>query len=239
MKNLKIAAIALFCVVGPIHAKANTSPVDRITIQSRHMSTGIDPEANVVILRKGKTFHQAHRSIDPRLIAALVLAVEEPAIATPQLANLGINETSLKSFREFADSPKARQAKEKEWFDCSFADLGAVENLLPSLFHSAVSDDFGAVDVHIAFADGSVVSITSNSHYEFMLPWSVERDGRTTVTYNADISRTIVPLLPKKAANRERLAGERLSEDLVGEVYLNFKRSGGTPCAKTAAEAQD
>jgi hypothetical protein len=236
MKNLATAVVALFWIVGPVHARESASPVDRVTIQSRHMSTAIDPEANVVILRKGKGFHHGHRSVDPRFIAALVSAVEEPAIAAPQLVNLGITEASLKSLREFADSP-LRKAKEKEWFDCSFADLSAVEKLLPSLFSFDATDDYGVVKVQITFADGSVMSITSGSHYEFMLPWKVERDGRTTVSYNADISRALVPLLPKKAANRERLAGEMFREDLVGEVYRKFRSSGGAPCSKKSAEA--
>jgi hypothetical protein len=238
MKNLKIAAIALFCGVGPIHAKGNTNPVDRITIQSRHMSTAIDPEANVAILRKGKAFHQGHRSVDPRVIAALVSAVEEPAVVGPQLQNLGVTATSLKSLRE-AGEPSWLGAKEKEWFDCSFADLGNVEKLLPPLFKSGATDDYGSVEVRITFADGSVASIRSDSHYEFMLPWKIERDGRTTVTYNADIARALVPLLPKKAANRERLAGERLAEDLVSEVHRDYKNADGRPCNRKAAEVRN
>jgi hypothetical protein len=212
--------------------------VERITIHSRHGGTAIDPEASVVIVRKGKAFRQGHRSVDPQVIAALVSAIEEPAVASPQLENLGITDPSLEILRE-TGKPPWHGAKEKAWFDCSFADRSAVEKLLPSLFSFGVTDDYGSVEVLITFADGSATSITSDSHYEFMLPWKVERGGRTTATFNADIARAIVPLLPKKAANRGRLAGDSLNKDLVSEAYRNFKSSGGASCAKTATKVRD
>ena len=47
-----------------------------------------------------------------------------------------------------------------------------------------------------------------------MLPWKIELRGTTHVTFNANISRALVALLPKNAVNRSRISGEGLLDIL-------------------------
>jgi hypothetical protein len=47
-----------------------------------------------------------------------------------------------------------------------------------------------------------------------MLPWKVEFGGATHITYNANISRALTAILPKKTVNRPRISGEGLLDVL-------------------------
>jgi hypothetical protein len=61
-----------------------------------------------------------------------------------------------------------------------------------------------------------------------MLPWKIESDGATHETFNANISRALAALLPKKTVNRPRISGEGLQEivrksvDRAVEPQLNL-----------------
>jgi hypothetical protein len=55
-----------------------------------------------------------------------------------------------------------------------------------------------------------------------MLPWRLSRDG-AEVAYNADISRAIAALMPEKATNRARLAGEGFANALGNAVLMDVE----------------
>jgi hypothetical protein len=61
-----------------------------------------------------------------------------------------------------------------------------------------------------------------------MLPWKLSRNGETS--YNADISRAIAALMPKKTVNRERLAGQEfaanLAESMMRYIESDWKLLG-------------
>ncbi|MEP6902359.1 MAG: hypothetical protein ABJA66_11450 [Actinomycetota bacterium] len=57
-----------------------------------------------------------------------------------------------------------------------------------------------------------------------MLPWEIVRNGKTTKTYNANISRAIVALLPKKFANKKRVSGEDLRSVLATFVMRYIEK---------------
>jgi hypothetical protein len=56
-----------------------------------------------------------------------------------------------------------------------------------------------------------------------MLPWEVVRRGRKVKTYNADIARAVVALIPKEFVNRDRLSGENLDRRLAEEVMFEIR----------------
>ena len=61
-----------------------------------------------------------------------------------------------------------------------------------------------------------------------MIPWKIIRGETTTVTYNADISRALLALLPEKFTNREALSDENeyatgLLQELAGDTGNQVK----------------
>jgi hypothetical protein len=51
-----------------------------------------------------------------------------------------------------------------------------------------------------------------------MLPWKIELGGATHITFNANISRALAAMLPKKTVNRPRISGEGLLDILSTAV---------------------
>jgi hypothetical protein len=64
--------------------------------------------------------------------------------------------------------------------------------------------------VLVTLTNGSTLLATTHSQWPFLLPWIVEDGDKPRKAYNADISRAAAALLPEKATNRSRLAGDDL-----------------------------
>ncbi len=226
MSHWTIILGAMICLANPTLAERATSqsPVARITIKSRHMSTAIDPEANITIEAKGRTFSSGHHRVAPEAVAALVSAIDEEELVAPRLANLGITEAWLKSELTSQASAIPFSLQQDQRFAQSFCDSANIERVLPELYRFDATDDHGKVDAVVAFGDRTEVTISSSSHYEFMLPWTIVRNGVSTKTYNANISRAIASFLPKRAANRARLNGLYLSLYLAEIVASDLRR---------------
>jgi hypothetical protein len=56
-----------------------------------------------------------------------------------------------------------------------------------------------------------------------MLPWKPEEEGRSSETFNRNISLALVNLLPEGATNRERLSGDDLPLALAGAVMEDIE----------------
>jgi hypothetical protein len=97
-------------------------------------------------------------------------------------------------------------------------------------------DDYPSVEVVVTFEDGSSVEANSHLWYEFMLPWKLSRNHETS--YNADISRALAALMPKKATNRERLAGQgfdaALAKTVMSYIDADWKLLDAGKRAETA-----
>jgi hypothetical protein len=72
--------------------------------------------------------------------------------------------------------------------------------------------------LQFTFEDGSIAIVSSNSQQPFMLPWKVELGRATYITYNANVSRALAALMPKKTVNRSRISGEGLKDILKTEI---------------------
>jgi hypothetical protein len=68
-------------------------------------------------------------------------------------------------------------------------------------------DDYPDVSIVWIQVDGTTVEASTECQAPLMLPWKVRRNGRTAITWNADISRSLAALLPYGFTNKRRLAG--------------------------------
>jgi hypothetical protein len=218
----------IFCSLPLILFGASTSlaantpeAVREVTIKSNWGGLGTAQETEVTIHQKNGKYYIGRKLVNSDMVEALVSALNEPAIADPDFANLGLtpewlkdNATSaaVKSAANFVDAAQ----NQKDLFIKSFNDPEVLHKVVPGLFHFVRTDDYPSAKVVVTFDDGSSLSAESHAWYEFMLPWKLSRNGETS--YNADISRAVAALMPKKATNRERLAGQGLDAALAESV---------------------
>lgn len=162
-------------------------------------------------------------------VMALVTAVASPALLKPELSNLGISSACLadhapNAARTVGSLGEPNDARQQEFFRRSFTDLNLIGTLLPRIVGTSWTDDPVWVRVKIKFADGKTWTAETRNQPSFMLPWTVQRDGESLQTFNADISRAVAILLPKGVVNRERLAGAGLDDLVVRAIELTIKR---------------
>ena len=143
-------------------------------------------------------------------VLALVKAVGSPALLAPGVANLGISsawlaERAANAARTVGSLGEPNDAKQQEFFRSSFTDLSLIGTLLPRIVGTSWTDDPVWVRVKIKFTDGMTWTAETRSQPSFMLPWTVQRNGESFTTFNADIPRAVATLLPKGAVNQERV----------------------------------
>lgn len=165
----------------------------------------------------------------PSDVSALVKAVGAPVLLQPQLANLGISSAWLR--QRAADAAKTvgslgepNDARQQEFFRKSFTDVNVIGALLPRVVGTSWTDDPVWVRIKIQFGDGKTWTAETRNQASFMLPWTVQRDGESFKTFNADIPKAVATLLPKGSMNRERLAGAGLEELIVRALEPTIKK---------------
>jgi hypothetical protein len=118
------------------------------------------------------------RGTDSR-VAALLRAIEQPAMRAPVAGNLQI----------------------------PLGGHSAAE-LQDAYFHRYFTDTADAITVRIRLKNGRTVSIVSNSQMPLMLPWVTYGLDNPAVTFDARLSRAIIALLPKSAPSYALLSGQ-------------------------------
>jgi hypothetical protein len=188
---------------------------------------GTSQKALTAIHRKGNGFVSSGKSVSAAQVQALVVALSAASAANPDMANLGVTPEWLKEKvgsqhpRDLSQATETT-ANQQRMFNDSFANLDLIAKVLPTLFTYTKFDDYPFSKVEVVFEDGSKLTAESHSYYVFMLPWKI--DGEKSETYNADISRAIASLLPKKTVNKERLEGDELGSQLTDAVMQSIER---------------
>ena len=83
----------------------------------------------------------------------------------------------------------------------SLSDPDVVEKVVPTLFDYVILDAYFYARVAVTFEDGSTLEASTTSPCPMALPWEVTAGGRRTKTYNANISRALAWLTPRKAGH--------------------------------------
>jgi hypothetical protein len=226
MNQHSTAVIVLCCVLSPVSMAAEHA-VAKVVIRSSWAGWSVAPETNIIIEADAGGYRRGRDQIEPRLVDALVSATQEGPLPQPDSLNLGVTEAWLKtkapSLTASDLSWDAATPSQKQFFISSFSDIATVKAVLPSLYNFIRMDDYSSVQVEVDYVDGTTVSVSSCTPYQFLLPWKVVRGTETTTTYNADISRAVAALMPRKATNRARLNGEGLDRDLADAVSQKIK----------------
>ncbi|MEZ5428920.1 MAG: hypothetical protein R2747_21925 [Pyrinomonadaceae bacterium] len=227
MKNLFFALT--FLLFASVCLSAQIRDVREIRITSTWGGLGKPEKSELIITRKSKGYFVGGEKIEKRLIDDLLQAIDQPEMTNFDPANLGITQEWLdanaqKGIEEYASYSFSTGAKnQQDLYYSTFRDMSAIEKILPSVLRGGWTDDYPRFGVEITETDSTKTIVGSDEQPLFMLPWEIIKNGRTVHTYNADISRSLVALLPKKFTNRKRLAGESLNRELAQAVMWHIK----------------
>jgi len=152
-------------------------------------------------------------------VTRLVKALQAPAMRTPELSNLGITPAWLEQYIDKAAKSergmmRGGDERQQALYRKSFTDLNLIKRLLPRIIGSRWTDDSVWVHVTVKFASSESWTAETQALTPFTLPWSCKVAGKTMRTYNADISRAVVALMPEKTMERYRISGEGLEESI-------------------------
>jgi len=226
---------------------AADSVVQRITIESAWGGLGETQRTKLVIRNDDGTFHLGRKRIASALVDAFIEATQESPATGPSLQSLDITDTWLND--EADQAPKQsgwwmlRQGfpAQKKLFRESFTDGTLVAKVVPTLFTFVGFDDYPSVEVSIIRSDGSITTVASHSYYQYMLPWKISTGDTTISTFNRRLSLAIAALMPPKATNRGRLAGQgfavALAEAVMREIEGKWKLLGTEEKAPAAIAA--
>jgi hypothetical protein len=224
LSALFVVAAFLVSDGSAVLAEDGSSVAREIKIESDWGGLGPSQHTEVIVRRKNGKYYRGHKSVDPRLVEELVSALKQPAVKEPDFVNLGVTpqwrkenavRAAVKARENFVDGAQNQQ----DLYVKSFNDDALMGKVLTGMFRTIRTDDYPSVKVEVTLEDGSVLTAMSHSWDDFMLPWGVS--GNEGGTFNADISRAVAALMPKKATNRERLAGEGFDADLA-EAVLRY-----------------
>ena len=207
-----------------VGASAQSAGVRQVQISSRWGGLGTPAASELTITKDGSKFRLNGQTVDPSLLDSLVSALKEPDIPQIDLANLGITKEWLVAnhagpYMQYQAGPETRAQNQRALYQGKLEDPAFIAPLLSREYTSGFhTDDYPSVQVKLDFDDGSSATLSSHSQQPFMLPWKVEIGGATRTTYNANISRALTSLLPKKTVNLPRIAGEGLLDILRDDV---------------------
>ena len=227
---LFLAAACAAPRVAGVSAQDGSSAAREIKIESRWGGLGSLEQTEVLIRRKNEKYYRGRKSVDSHLVEELVSALKHPSIPAPDFANLGITPqwikesavpAAMKARGSFSDGAQNQQ----DLYVKSINDEALMRKVVDGMFQFVRTDDYPSVKVEVTLEDGSVLTAATHTWYEFMLPWKVSTNEQAT--YNANISRAVAALMPKKATNRDRLAGEEfdtsLSEAVMRYIETDWK----------------
>jgi hypothetical protein len=180
------------------------------------------------------------RPVPMQDVTSLLQVLAAPPMPHAELLNLGItepwlNESAGRALR--GETGCAFTPEHKALLTSKFTDLQAVKTFLPDLLQPGTNDDSPWMDIVILKNGETVWQLASRSQSElFMLPWAINGPKKSFTTYNADVSRALARLLPKKFVNRDRMAGAALEHELGSRVARRFlgicEAAACHPCPK-------
>lgn len=209
----------IFAIGSCIHAQ---SPLRSLKVQSSWAGLGRPAHSEFYVERKGDGFASGNRPVSSDALNMLLSAVAEASISKPTAANLDITPKWLRSQADDAGSNASRLyyrealPEQKELFQAAFVNERTLPHRLKRVYENSHTDDYPHMRLQFTLANGSAITLTTDSQNPYMLPWAITANGTTKETYNARISRALVSLLPSRFTNRARLTDEGLSR-MIGE----------------------
>ncbi len=212
-----IAALTLLTAL-PAHA-ASLAPKglpSAIHIAAAWDTIGDRKESQVTVVIEDGHAKRGADDVPIALVQNLLTALDEPPMARPALANLGITSAWLAAqsndaLKAYDAGPPERTKQQEANFLAQFENLKNATQWMNEQNSGQMirTDDYPEEDVELAWPDGSTYKLSSSSQSVFMIPWKTGPAQATN--FNAGISRAIAALLPNDTLNRYRLGGESLA----------------------------
>jgi hypothetical protein len=166
-------------------------------------------------------------------VERLIAAIQEPIISTIDQIHLGFSEDWLAANAEetfslyralfgyrhlshWIEQTAIKRFKEKE----------VVARALESHYRNVTEDDRPEMQVVILLENGDSLVVKSRAQHDYMIPWTVtDSDCADVLTYNRNISISLLALLPEEFANQKLLSGIYLSVSLMDWI-VKFVQKG-------------
>jgi hypothetical protein len=222
---VKTTAIAFLIAIWLSVPLAQALQVESITVDSAWGGLGKPSHSTLLIRREADHYLADGRVIRQVQVTALLDAIGQPTLPTPNAGNLGLTRQWLREHEDQAGDHanyidyKAGSKQQRELFISAFTDERTIQQRLNSIYGSFHTDDYPHITINLKFVDGSSFEIRSNSQHPFMIPWELSRNAVVTATYNGHISEALVDLLPAGFTNRNALtSGDQYADGLAAEL---------------------
>ncbi len=84
------------------------------------------------------------------------------------------------------------------------------------------TDDYPHTELILSFKGGRSIRVLSTSQQAMLIPWTIESDGKTVVTFAPELPHAIAALLPGNFCNRYRIGEESALQAIAEEAYLKL-----------------
>jgi hypothetical protein len=211
--------------------------VTEVDLTCTHMGWG-SKTGKLTIVKASDGFTANGKKVADNHMEEFLDAVASPAIAELSLVNLGITpewvEANASAILEGIEAAKYGKfvgncsERQKDFFNDHVKTPSTIEKAVQDYYlRTFWTGDYPQITVEISFTAGRSIRLTSSAQQQFMIPWSIERNEMSSVTYNADISRALSTLMPVDFLHRERLDGNlvKMLTDRLSSSTADLGRS--------------
>ena len=231
MTLLLVVLLADLAAAAPPAPPVRNQLPEGVTIQVTQ-SEGFGANSRIDIRRTPRGFSDGTRTIDEPLLRALVASATAAPVPTVDALRLRVDPAALRRAGAGSRSPACSQryrmvggAEPKQLPPKARARLVErlcdPKNLSQLLAKLAAGewDELPSIEVDLTLRDGEHVLLHSGKQVPLMLPWQIVRGNRRVPSFDPEISRAVVALLPAfglgGAANQDGIAGFTLVDELV------------------------
>ncbi len=224
MKKILFLFFAVLLSLNSSKSFAQTRQVKEVKITSSAGWNGEENYSELLIKNEKGIYSLNGNKVEKKFVDDLLKAIGETKINYPQMENLGVtkkwlNENFSQDFNGYLTERLGDALPtQKTLYFKSLKNPEVIKQTFSGLFFFTASDYYPEMSVEITEKNGSKTKIFSDSQTMLSLPWQVKKNGRKITTFNAHISHAISNLMPEKSANKRRLIGEDLREELAKAV---------------------
>lgn len=194
---------------------ASVPVIDSIRVESRWAGLGEPRVTTYVIARHDDHYERGNARVSSVSIDRVLAAVTSPVVdrdtAERTIATTAWLVARSNELHDDVSVPVC-SAEAKRLVVKYLRDPDVARKALNQYFSSRWTDDYPSMSVDVTFQGGPTVHLESNSQPALMLPWRVG----TMETWNPDISRALVDVLPTGA--EPRLTERRLATAYVDTI---------------------
>jgi hypothetical protein len=214
-------------------SKSYGAGISSINILSEWKGLGVPQKSTLLITRiKGK-YYEDKTEVPLDLINAFEKSILAPEINKLSLETLGVDqnwltENAQQAFGEFMNnsnnsnnSPNIRQ---KELFIRKFQDLSLMQRIIVTPRRAVWTDDYPSIEITVTREGKEVIKISSSVQTAYMLPWTMNIKNKQLTTYNAEIGRAVLNLLPSNTINYKRLRGDTFKREIARTLIYSYLR---------------